>query len=129
MLSDMRKVAVVVQDGVEPFGLGSICEVWAEPYHAEDDNPVFDFVVATPRPGRVRGPSGFDIHVEHGLEAAEDADLICVAPKRDFLAPSPEVAALLRRADARGALIFAHCTAAFTLGEAGPLGGSRVATH
>ena len=51
----MRKVAVVVQDGAEPFGLGAMCEVWAEPYHPEDDNPVFDFVVATPRPGRVRG--------------------------------------------------------------------------
>jgi transcriptional regulator GlxA family with amidase domain len=125
----MRKVAVVVQDGVEPFGLGSICEVWAEPYHPEDDNPVFDFVVTTPRPGRVRGPSGFDIHVEHGLEAAEDADLICVAPKRDFLDPSPEVAALLKRADARGVQIFAHCTAAFVLGEAGLLEGRRVTTH
>ena len=49
----MRKVAVLVQDGVEPFGLGAMCEVWAEPYHPEDDNPVFDFVVAhpPPRPG------------------------------------------------------------------------------
>ena len=44
----MKKVAVVVQDGAEPFGLGAMCEVWGEPYHPEDDNPVFDFVVATP---------------------------------------------------------------------------------
>ncbi|RYY44399.1 MAG: AraC family transcriptional regulator, partial [Actinomycetales bacterium] len=33
----MKKVAVIVQDGVEAFGLGSICEVWNEPYHPDDD--------------------------------------------------------------------------------------------
>lgn len=125
----MRKVAVVVQDGVEPFGLGSMCEVWGEPYHPEDDNPVFEFVVVTPVPGRVRGATGFDIVVEHGLDAARDADLICVAPKRDHLASSPDVAELLREADAEGRLIFAHCTAAFILGEAGLLDGRRCATH
>ena len=52
----MQKVTVVVQDGAEPFGLGSLVEVWGESYHPEDDNPVFDFKVCTPRPGRVRGP-------------------------------------------------------------------------
>ena len=125
----MRKVAVVVQDGAEPFGLGAMCEVWAEPYHPEDDNPVFDFVVCTPRPGRVRGASGFDLYVEHGLDAAEDADLVCVAPKREFRNPSPEVAALVGRVHARGGFVFAHCTAAFVLGEAGLLDGRRCTTH
>ena len=125
----MKKVAVVVQDGAEPFGLGAMCEVWAEPYHPEDDNPVFDFAVVTPRPGRVTGASGFDLHVEDGLDVAADADLICVSPKRQFLAPSPEVVELVRDAHARGAFVFAHCTAAFILGEAGLLDGRRCTTH
>ena len=50
----MKKVVAVVQDGAEPFGLGSMCEVWGEPDPPEDDNPVFDFLVATTRQGSVK---------------------------------------------------------------------------
>src|ERR1700712_3270886 len=94
----MRKVAVVVQDGAEPFGLGAMCEVWAEPYHPDDDNPVFDFVVCTPRPGRVVGASGFDLHVEHGRGAPAAADLVCFSPKRGYRDSSPPAAELARAA-------------------------------
>ena len=92
----MRKVAVVVQDGVEPFGLGVDLRGLGRALPPRGRQPGLRLRGrhAPPR-ARCRGPSGFDLHVEHGLDAAEDADLICVAPKRDFLEPSPEVAALL----------------------------------
>lgn len=124
-----RSVALVVQDGVESFGLGVMCEVWGEPYHPEEDNPTFDLSVVTARPGRVRGSSGFDLLVEHGLDKAYDADLVCVIPHRDYRHPDEQVLELVRRTDARGGLLFAHCTAAWTLGAAGVLDGRRYTTH
>jgi transcriptional regulator GlxA family with amidase domain len=125
----MRKVVVIVQDQVEPFGLGSLVEVWDEPYHPEDDNPQFDFSIATPRPGVVKGRSGFDLVVEHGLDVIEGADLVAVAPHHDFLNHDPAVLEAVRSAHAAGAMIFGHCSAAFTLGAAGLLDGRSCTTH
>ena len=125
----MQTVAVIVQDGAEPFGLGSLVEVWGEPYHPEDDNPVFDFVVCTPRPGRVTGRSSYDLVVEAGLDATADADLVCISPWYDFLHPDPGVVEAVQAAADRGAVVYAHCSAAFTLGQAGLLDGRECTTH
>ena len=125
----MLAVAVIVQDGAEPFGLGSLVEVWGEPDHPEDKTPSFDFRVCTPRPGRVRGRSDFDLVVERGLETVEDADLVCLAPHHDFLDHDERVLEAARAAHDRGAILYAHCSATFELGAAGLLTGRECTTH
>ena len=71
-------------------GWARMCEVWGEPYHPEDDNPVFDFVVATPSPGRVSRRDGLrPARRPLGSTDAADADLVCLVPKRGYREPSP----------------------------------------
>jgi transcriptional regulator GlxA family with amidase domain len=125
----VEKVAVVVQNNVESFGLGAMCEVWAEGYHPEDDNPVFDFKVCTAEPGVVAGHAGYDLVVKHGLDAIAEADLVCVAPHHTYRSSDPRVVEAVRAAHDRGAVVSAHCTASFVLGAAGLLDGRECTTH
>lgn len=124
----LKSVAVVIFDGVAPFELGVLCETFGLD-RSDEGLPTFDFAVCASSPGQVATSSGFDVVVKHGLEAAENADLIAVPAMPRWSDPPAEVRELLRHAVDTGARVLSVCTGAFTLGESGLLDGRRCTTH
>jgi transcriptional regulator GlxA family with amidase domain len=124
----LRNVAVVVLDGVAPFELGVLCEVFGID-RTDDGLPAYDFRTCSPGGAPVRTQSGFTITPSDDLRPLATADLVAVpAYPSDDTTPA-EVLTQLRTAADRGARILSVCTGAFVLGEAGLLDDRRCTTH
>src|SRR3954467_14440744 len=119
-------VSVVVADGlVGSFGLGVCAEIFG--YDRQHMGlPRFDFALVSEAPGVLRTDTGIPITVEHGLERLARSDIISITAWELFdRDPSPALLEAFRQAYARGATIVSHCTGAFVLAAAGPLGRKR----
>src|SRR5690242_108257 len=124
----LTNVAVLAFDGVAPFELGVLCEAWGVD-RTEHGVPLLDFAVCTRRPGEVRTSMGFGLLVEHGLDRAAEADLVCVpAIQRSWDIPT-DILDFLRETLERGARVLSVCSGAFLLGEAGLLDDRGCTTH
>lgn len=70
------------------------------------------------------------VQPDGGLELVETADIVVIPGWHDLeKPPSPELAATLTRAHARGADVVGLCYGAYVLAYAGLLNGKRAATH
>ncbi|MFD1657893.1 GlxA family transcriptional regulator [Streptomyces caeni] len=126
----LKNVAAVLLDGVHPFELGVVCEVFGID-RSDEGLPVYDFAVASAEGPVLRANCGFTLSAAHGLERLEEADLIAVPAGETYVSRSypPELLDALRRAAGRGARVLSVCSGAFVLGAAGLLDGRRCAAH
>ncbi len=123
------RVAAVALPGVKSFDLGIVVQAFAHPpgFRGEGDHTL---TTCTARPGRIATPDGFDLHVRHGLDALETADLVIVPGHKGFADPPPDaVMSALFEAHDRGACVASLCVGAFMLGFVGLLDGRRATTH
>ncbi|MFF7972123.1 helix-turn-helix domain-containing protein [Streptomyces sp. NPDC007905] len=126
----LQNVVAVLLDGVNPFELAVVCEVFGTD-RSDEGLPVYDFAVASAEGPTLRSHAGFSLQVEHGLERLESADLIAVPAgscydSREF---PPELLDALRRGVDRGARVLSVCSGVFVLAAAGLLDGRRCAVH
>ncbi|MDT0611685.1 GlxA family transcriptional regulator [Streptomyces lancefieldiae] len=127
----LQNVAAVLLDGVHPFELGVVCEVFGID-RSDDGLPVYDFaVVSAEGPALSTHVGGLSVSTPYGLDRLEEADLITVPAGSDYVRREypPELLDALRRAVDRGARVLSVCSGVFVLGAAGLLDGRRCAVH
>lgn len=124
----MLDVVAIVVEPHASFELACVTDVFGIP---REGMPRWAGLrVATERPGPIRAKAGCRILVEHGLDAATDADLVFVTgwPTPDA-PPSDALTDALVRAHANGATIIGLCSGTYVLAAAGLLNGRTATTH
>jgi AraC family transcriptional activator FtrA len=127
-LAIMHRVVALVPEGIAPFELGIVVEVFGLKRPELDVPWWYELTVCAERPGALPASTGgFAFVIEHGLEALEAADTVVVPGwPEDVSAPVTEA---VRTAHARGARLVSICSGVRVIAAAGLLAGREAATH
>ena len=126
----LKNVAAILMDGVHPFELGVVCEVFGLD-RSDEGLPVYDFAVASAEGPTLGTHAGFTVSTPYGLDRLEEADLVVVPAGDGYVHRTypAELLDALRRASDRGVRVLSVCSGVFLLGAAGLLDGRPCTVH
>lgn len=126
----MKQVTALALDGVMTYDLACAVQAFRHGPGKFGQGIGFEMRTCGVRPGPVWTPNGFDLRVEEGLEALDDADIVVVPGTGLPTLPLPDaVLDALRAAADRGATMVSICVGAFVLAQAGLLDDRPATTH